>query len=362
MPNQEHVNLLKAAAESGDILSWNKWRHENPDITPDLSNADLYEIKLEGANLSRANLNGAALQYSRLISAYLDRASAVNTNFGRAELRGASLKDANLKEALLGGANLSLGILSGADLTGASISLTNFNSAYLDHTIFDGCRASSTLFCNVDLSQAIGLDKVSHPGPSTIGTDTILKSDGKIPEAFLRGCGLDESFINKISSLFEAARSSEPPTFFISYSSKDEEFTRLLYSRLQKAKVSVFFAPEDIKAGMKLYDQIERAIQLHDRLLLVLSENSLKSNWVETEIRKAIETEQRETRQILFPIRLTDYDTLKNWRCFDAVTGKDLAIEVREYFIPDFSNWKDPDSFEAAFEKLLRDLQEQDFK
>jgi hypothetical protein len=44
------------------------------------------------------------------------------------------------------------------------------------------------------------------------------------------------------------------------------------------------------------------------------------------------------------------------WRCFDADSGRDLAIEVREYFIPDFSNWKNHDSFEAAFDKLLRDL------
>jgi len=26
--------------------------------------------------------------------------------------------------------------------------------------------------------------------------------------------------------------------------------------------------------------------------------------------------------------------------CFDADTGKDSAREIREYFIPDFSNWK----------------------
>ena len=42
--------------------------------------------------------------------------------------------------------------------------------------------------------------------------------------------------------------------------------------------------------------------------------------------------------------------------CFDADSGKDLAAEVREYYIPDFSNWKDHDSFESEFDKLLRDL------
>jgi hypothetical protein len=41
---------------------------------------------------------------------------------------------------------------------------------------------------------------------------------------------------------------------------------------------------------------------------------------------------------------------LRDWTCFDADTGKDLAAEVREYAMPnDFSNWKDRDAFESAF-------------
>ena len=59
----------------------------------------------------------------------------------------------------------------------------------------------------------------------------------------------------------------------------------------------------------------------------------------------------------LFPIRLTDFETLRDWTCFDADTGKDLAVEVREYFIPDFSNWKDHDAFESAFARLKKDLE-----
>jgi len=41
---------------------------------------------------------------------------------------------------------------------------------------------------------------------------------------------------------------------------------------------------------------------------------------------------------------------------FDADSGKDIAAEVREYFIPDFSHWKDHDAFEAGFARLLSDL------
>jgi hypothetical protein len=110
------------------------------------------------------------------------------------------------------------------------------------------------------------------------------------------------------------------------------------------------------KGGQKLYEQLFSAIQLHDRLLLVLSANSIKSEWVMTEIRKAREIERKENRRKLFPIRLVNFDALRSWECFDADAGKDLAVEVREYFIPDFSNWKDHDAFEKAFARLQKDL------
>lgn len=62
----------------------------------------------------------------------------------------------------------------------------------------------------------------------------------------------------------------------------------------------------------------------------------------------------------LFPIRLVDFKDIRKWKRFDADTGKDLGVEIREYFIPDFSNWKDHDSFEKAFERLLRDLKSEE--
>ena len=59
---------------------------------------------------------------------------------------------------------------------------------------------------------------------------------------------------------------------------------------------------------------------------------------------------------MLFPVRLVDFNTLRDWECFDADTGKDSAREIREYFIPDFSEWKDHDKYRKAFDRLLHDL------
>jgi hypothetical protein len=75
-----------------------------------------------------------------------------------------------------------------------------------------------------------------------------------------------------------------------------------------------------------------------------------------TELRKARKAERQSGKRKLFPVRLVDFDTLRDWECFDADGGKDLAVELREYFIPDFLNWKDHDAFESAFAGLLKDL------
>ena len=52
-------------------------------------------------------------------------------------------------------------------------------------------------------------------------------------------------------------------------------------------------------------------------------------------------------------------ERIRSWQCFDADSGEDLAGVVREYHIPDFSNWKDHDAFESAFADLIRDLRAQ---
>jgi uncharacterized protein YjbI with pentapeptide repeats len=72
MANDEHVALLKQG-----VNAWNAWRRENPDMRPDLSDADLEgadlsKANLEGANLRKANLSGVKLIAARLSEADLE--------------------------------------------------------------------------------------------------------------------------------------------------------------------------------------------------------------------------------------------------------------------------------------------------
>ncbi len=79
-------------------------------------------------------------------------------------------------------------------------------------------------------------------------------------------------------------------------------------------------------------------------------------NWVKSEIANARKREKREGKQLLFPITLVPFEAIKQWKLFDADIGTDAAREIREYFIPDFSNWKDHDSYQTAFQRLVKDL------
>lgn len=91
-----------------------------------------------------------------------------------------------------------------------------------------------------------------------------------------------------------------------------------------------------MQPGKKLHDQIESAIRVYDRLLLLLSTDSMNSWWVKMEITKAREKEQRLGRQVLFPIDVVPFSEIRAWTLFDADLGQDLAKEIRSYH----SRWK----------------------
>ena len=349
MANPEQLEILKKG-----VVAWNIWRQTNRDVRPDLRDVDLSRENLGKADLRGAEMQFAKLRWANLNKVILDDANLTKADLAEVDLRGALLRNANLTGVNLGGAKLSSADLTGADLTGAVLIAANLSRAQLQGSDFTKAEIGWTVFADSDLRDVKGLENVFHVGPSYIGIEAIYKSAGKISETFLRGAGVPETFLIYMGALVGTV--VEFYSCFISYSTKDQEFAERLYADLQAHNVRCWFAPHDIQGGRKIRDQIDEAIRLHDKLLLILSSESTKSFWVETEIAKARKREHRDERRVLFPVRLVDFETLKSWECFDADTGKDFAREIREYFIPDFSDWKNHDSYQTAFQRLLKDL------
>ena len=70
---------------------------------------------------------------------------------------------------------------------------------------------------------------------------------------------------------------------------EDQAFAERLYADLQSKGIRCWFAPEDMKIGDRMRDRIDQSIRLYDKLLLILSEQSVISEWVEDEVEAALE-------------------------------------------------------------------------
>lgn len=275
----------------------------------------------------------------------MTKARFVETSFCFANLREARLNGAELIQVNLTEANLSGSILSGVLLNGA-LHGANITGADLNHADIRGAEIGWTIFADVDLSKVIGLNLLVHYGPSTVGIDTIYKSKGNIPEVFLRGCGLPDEFIAYIPSL--TGKGIEYYSCFISYSHKDEFFAKRLHNDLQANGVRCWFAPHDMKIGDKIRPTIDDSIRVHDKLLLILSQHSVQSDWVEHEVEHAFDLEKERSKTVLFPVKIDD-------AIMESTTGWAGNVK-RQRHIGNFNQWKRHEAYSAAFDRLLRDL------
>ena len=281
MANDEHVAMLKK-----DVAAWNEWRDENQSLWPDLIQANLHGADLVEANLYRANLT-----------------------------------EANLTEA-----NLTKAILIGANLTGAKLSGADLSRAYLLNTVFH----------QIALRNVKGLDCCVHLGECSFDFYT-LEISGPLPITFLRGIGLPDRLIEYLPSLLNEA--IQHYSCFISYSSKDQAFAERVHVDLQNNGVRCWFAPHDMPIGAKIIDAIDEAIGLRDKVLLILSESAIRSDWrrgAHTQASRSLSGAHRRGRD-------ADFEA---W----------ARLLRGQRNIGDFTRWKEHDSYQKSFERLMRDL------
>jgi hypothetical protein len=343
MANPVHLEIISKGAKA-----WNKWRASYFVSDLDLSGADLSDSELFIFHGERqvdghdVELPGSAIKVTEVEMFY----SGIN-------LTKVNLRGTNLQNSLLQYADFTEADLTGASLSGTNLDSVNFNNANLTNANFTDASIGWATFAKSDLSKVIGLETVKHTYPSSIGIEVLFISGGEIPEVFLRGCGMPEDFITYARSL--TTKPIEFYSCFISYSSADQEFAERLHADLQAKGVRVWFAPHDLPIGARIRLAIDESIRVHDKLLLVLSEHSVSSQWVEQEVETALARErEQEGRTVLFPIRVDDaiMDVRAGWPA--------LLRNTRN--VGDFTRWKEHDSYQKAFDRLLHDLRAEEKK
>lgn len=333
---EEALELLRGGPEG--VAEWNRYR-EGVDEFPSFSGADLTR-----ANLRRTHLGG--LDFT-------------NATFANANLGEAGFTDTNL---------------NGADMRDAVLIRTNFAGAELGGVTLNRAVCGETIFVNVDLTTADHLELVEHLGPSSIDSRTLALFKGGLPEGFLRGCGLQDWEI-EIANLHRATTESrrtdimyrvlelkrdQPISFysvFISHSSNDKEFARVLESELQSRGIRCWLDERQILPGDDIYDAIDHGIRNWDKVILCCSRHALEQSWwVETEIKKVlgkekkIRDEQGRKALALVPLDLDGY-VFDHWK-------SGVKDSVLERNVADFSNYrKGQDLPDEPLDRLVRALQ-----
>jgi hypothetical protein len=338
MADPEHLSVL-----AGGASVWNKWRLENPEIKPDLRGFRrrvLFPFE-EDAHLGGYNFAGTDFE-----GADLDGYSFLSWENERTNLSGA-----NLKKTRLSGAHLRLVDLKGVDLTGAEMGWT--------------------IIGDTSLSGVVGLAEVEHRFPTSIDIDTIEQTYKELRfaadsyfaekygitesrrgefEAFLRGAGVPEHILDHYAS---HDASDDFYSVFVSYSHSDKHFADRLYDALRFKGIHCWKDQQNILPGDDLLTQIDRGISYWDKVLLCCSAHSLGSWWVDKELEKAIQKEERLWSergvqvQALVPIDLDGF--IFKWE------GSKASL-IKSRYIADFKGWEGESVFKSQFRQLEKAL------
>lgn len=158
--------------------------------------------------------------------------------------------------------------------------------------------------------------------------------------------------IAKIQESFNELQAKQAIQFsplFISYSHADSEFVEKIEGYLNKKGIGFWRDIHDMKSG-RIEKQIDHAMRLNPTVLLILSKDSLQSDWVEHEVRTARSLEKEMKKDVLCPVAVDD--TWKN-----SPWAKRIMEQIMEYNILDFSEWKDDAKFDNTFNKLIDGLE-----
>ncbi len=341
----------------------------------DLRMADLSGANLTGAHLFRATMPRATLTGAQLGGCSLGRANLSHTTMIQAQMKAADLSYASLSYADLEGADLSgtdltstdlsWANLTGADLRGASLTATTLMMANLtgadlrearvvksnmDSAVFLRARAGGTLFANCDMSSAIGLETLVHSAPSTIAVDTLSRSGGRIPRAFLRGAGVAEPLVAAQEAMTNERRTY--PTVLIVTCKGDAELAKQLREALRGEMIPTWILKADDEDALNSGDSSLDFVVHFDRLALLCTDAALENPLASRYFAELVRSSGRGTGSPLAALGFGESFYERQDRLCNGLRQGDAL---------DFRGWSDAGERERAVAALVRLLTAPEF-
>jgi uncharacterized protein YjbI with pentapeptide repeats len=361
---QSAAELLTAYADGRrDFCGWS------------ISGGVLLKETLEGCAFDGARFNECAGAFSAFISCSLERVEFTHCVFNGVDflsssldgcsftrcvldrgdyymstLRGSRIVDCSMRRSCFLRANLSDCNIGASDLSGSMFGRTTLSaSMLLGPALEDSIVALPHAISAAELQQlrayAYGLSALSWdtneppvPTDPNAPTETIHLHP-KVVRAmcvlipgiidFLERGGVRSDQLGPLKNVVDLTTSRSPPSVFVSYATEDESFAQGLAKTLAGSGLEIWFAPRSMRGGQKLYDQLMREIDRRDRLVLVVSKAALTSNWVKTELRRALKPSDHLRDRRVVPVLLIEEDEWRSWTLVDPDSGRDLALELR---------------------------------
>jgi len=339
-----------AAFNNDDPEAWEDFLLDNKGVKPDLRG-----VKFERSYYKHCDLKDAALDESNSNSVFFR-----NCSFTMASLAKSSHAHNKLRDCFFNVTNLTAAkfyrclfvrchfircSMKNLDLSGSFfVNCTFSTNEYLETVTVDETYSQFGLVGD-DLERE--RDGSSIPDRFSIDMETVLRSD-LFPPGFMKASNFPDSIYREIMG--KHRDNYRMPRCFISHSAKDKRFADKLHSDLMSHGVPCWYAPRDLEIGARIRDGIDSAVRQNEKLILILSKNSIASQWVESEMESALEVEKSRGNRtpMLVPI---------------SIDGFAMGCEIpwvrmvrRERNIGDFRGWRRDDGYLNSLQILLRDI------
>jgi uncharacterized protein YjbI with pentapeptide repeats len=368
----------------------------------DLSRQSISDCQFDAIVIAQSNFNESTLSNVTIVlgrlhgsdfqSAVFTRCTFISSQFQGCDFFGATFKECLIagcyfNESFFGATKFDNCTIMNSALDGSVMFAADFTATNLDGFTFNGVEAAtkkqiasmadSGVLPFTESSQ----QKNSVDSASLINTITMLQvrrqSNADLQtvrfgngehysdyaarrlstlasiEDFLRQTTMLTDEIERF--LHDYKKVADVPSVFISYSFRDTAFVEMLQKHIGALGILVWFAPQKMQGGNTIADQLHEGLREADILILVVSNHSLRSQWVFKEIKEFYRHAQADSRRKFYPIRIDDAP-VDDFSVVDERTGHDIANFLRSLSIRDFSHWQDPAKFSMSFDQIANDL------